>query len=96
MESFRIAAVAADAAVPFVAVRVIVDVAADELPGIVTRSRCGRTGAAWRLIARLPLAPAGPAAPVRLARRHGGHRAAGRGLAAPSAFPRVASRARLA
>lgn len=79
MESFRIAAVAADAAVPFVAVRVIVDVAADDVPGIVSSvtDAYGRVRPA-RLIAGLLRHPQDLLPLSRLAHRHA---TASRGLA---------------
>ena len=70
MESAAVAAVAADRKLPFVAVRVIVDTAADMLPGaVVAASRAGRVRIG-RLIAGLMLAPGEIAALVRLAARY--------------------------
>jgi adenosylhomocysteine nucleosidase len=79
MESVAVAAVAAGRKLPFVAVRVIVDTAADALPrAVVAASRAGRVRIG-RLIAGLALAPSEIAALVRLAGRY---RMAKRGLRA--------------
>jgi len=89
MESFGIAAVAAEAAVPFVAVRVIVDVAADEVPGsiISATDAYGRVRPA-RLIAGLLRHPRDLLPLSRLTRRYAaasrGLALAGRGLACGS------------
>jgi adenosylhomocysteine nucleosidase len=70
MESLAVAAVAAGRKLPFVAVRVIVDTAADMLPGaVVAASRAGRVRIG-RLIAGLALAPGEIGALVRLAARY--------------------------
>jgi adenosylhomocysteine nucleosidase len=70
MESVAVAAVAVARKLPFVAVRVIVDTAADMLPGaVVAASRAGRVRIG-RLIAGLLLAPGEIAALVRLATRY--------------------------
>jgi adenosylhomocysteine nucleosidase len=70
MESAAVAAVAAARKLPFVAVRVIVDTAADMLPGtVVAASRAGRVRIG-RLIAGLLWAPGEIAALVRLATRY--------------------------
>jgi adenosylhomocysteine nucleosidase len=79
MESIAIAEIAAAHGLPFIAVRVIVDTAADALPRpIVAASRAGRLQL-WRLIADLALAPTELAALIRLAGRY---RAASRSLRA--------------
>lgn len=70
MESAAIAAVAGQAGVPFIAVRVIIDTAADELPAaVITASRGGhlRIG---RLLADLLLAPGDLAELIRLWARY--------------------------
>jgi adenosylhomocysteine nucleosidase len=78
MESLAIAQVAALQGLPFIAVRVIVDTAHDELPqAVVKASRTGRVQT-WRLIGALALAPAEFGAVVRLAQQY---RAASRSLA---------------
>jgi adenosylhomocysteine nucleosidase len=70
MESAAVAAVAAGRKLPFVAVRVIVDTAADMLPGaVVAASRAGRVRIG-RLVAGLVVAPGEIAALVRLAARY--------------------------
>jgi adenosylhomocysteine nucleosidase len=70
MESVAVAAVAAGRKLPFVAVRVIVDTAADMLPrAVVAASRAGRVRIG-RLIAGLTLAPIEIVALVRLASRY--------------------------
>jgi adenosylhomocysteine nucleosidase len=79
MESFGVARIAAVHGVPFIAVRVIVDTAADVLPAAVasaTRDGCVRIG---RLIRALARSPGDLGAIFRLARRY---RAATRSLAA--------------
>ena len=79
MESLAIAEVAADARVPFVALRAIVDTALDALPGaVVAASRGGQVNVP-RLIAGLAAAPLDLRALIRLARRY---RAAMRSLTA--------------
>lgn len=95
MESLSVAEIAADARMPFMAVRVIVDSASDTLPRVVTAA-ADREGhlQIWRLIGALALAPAELAPLIRLAQRY---RAANRALAAlantgslaRSAFPAV-------
>jgi adenosylhomocysteine nucleosidase len=92
MESAAIAEVAEQQGVPFLAVRVVVDSAADVLPRAVT-SAADSEGHLhiWRLIGALALAPNELAPLIRLAQRY---RAANRSLAtvartgslAPSAF----------
>jgi adenosylhomocysteine nucleosidase len=70
MESVAVAAVAASRKLPFVTVRVIVDTAADMLPGaVVAASRAGRVRIG-RLIVGLLMAPGQIAALVRLANRY--------------------------
>jgi adenosylhomocysteine nucleosidase len=79
MESVAIAEVAAAHDVPFVAVRVIVDTAADVLPrAVVAASRAGQVSLR-RLLGRLAMAPLELVPLIRLARRY---RAATRSLAA--------------
>jgi adenosylhomocysteine nucleosidase len=80
MESSGIAEVARAHAVPFIAVRVIVDSAADALPRAVTAAAdsAGHLQI-WRLIGALACAPSDLAPVLRLARRY---RAANRSLAA--------------
>jgi adenosylhomocysteine nucleosidase len=79
MESHAIAQVARARELPFIAVRVIVDSAADVLPRAVTTAAAAGHLRAWRLIGALALAPAQLAPLLRLARRY---RAASRSLAA--------------
>ncbi|HSY08471.1 MAG TPA: hypothetical protein VK820_08035 [Steroidobacteraceae bacterium] len=95
MESFAIAEIAAAHRLPFIAVRVIVDTAADALPrAIMAASRTGHLQLR-RLMAAMALAPADLLALIRLARRY---QAAGRslrvvarsGLLSALAFPDVA------
>ncbi len=70
MESTAVAEVAASHALPFIAVRVIVDTAADALPpAVVAASRAGRVQIG-RLVAGLVVAPGQIAALLRLARRY--------------------------
>jgi len=70
MESVAVAEVAAAHGLPFVAVRVIVDTAADTLPeSVVAASRAGRVQM-WRLARGLLRSPAEIAALWRLARRY--------------------------
>jgi adenosylhomocysteine nucleosidase len=70
MESAAVAEVAAAARLPFIAVRVIVDTAADVLPrAVVAASRAGRVQLA-RLIAGLLLAPAQIKPLFRLSQRY--------------------------
>ena len=70
MESAAVARVAARHKLPFIAVRVIVDTAADALPrAVVAASRAGRVQFA-RLIGGLILAPREIADMVRLAQRY--------------------------
>ena len=92
MESAAIAEVAEGYGLPFLAVRVVVDSAADVLPRAVTTAADNEGHLQiWRLIGALALAPSELAPLIRLARRY---RAANRSLAAiarvgslaPSAF----------
>jgi adenosylhomocysteine nucleosidase len=70
MESAAVAKIAAQHNLPFIAVRVIVDTAADMLPrAVVAASRAGRVQLA-RLIGGLILAPREIASVVRLAQRY--------------------------
>jgi adenosylhomocysteine nucleosidase len=70
MESATVAAIASDHNLPFIAVRVIVDTAADTLPrAVVNASRLGKVQIG-RLIAGLILAPGEIGALIRLARRY--------------------------
>jgi adenosylhomocysteine nucleosidase len=70
MESFAIAEVAAAHALPFIAIRVIVDAATDALPpAVMVASRSGQLRL-WRLIWALACAPAELAGLIRLARRY--------------------------
>lgn len=70
MESLAIAEIAAAHALPFISVRVIVDTAADVLPGAVTSaSRSGHLQL-WRLIWALARAPTDLAGLIRLAQRY--------------------------
>jgi adenosylhomocysteine nucleosidase len=70
MESAAVAAIASLHNLPFIAVRVIVDTAADALPrAVVNASRAGRVQIG-RLIAGLILAPSEIAALIRLAQRY--------------------------
>jgi adenosylhomocysteine nucleosidase len=79
MESLGVAEVAAAFGLPFIAVRVIVDTAADALPqAVVTASRAGQLSLR-RLLGGLALAPLELVALIRLAQRY---RAATRSLAA--------------
>lgn len=70
MESAAVAEIAAEHNLPFIAVRVIVDTAADALPcAVVAASRAGRVQFG-RLIGGLILAPGQTAAMLRLAQRY--------------------------
>jgi adenosylhomocysteine nucleosidase len=82
MESLAIARVAAARGLPFIAVRVIVDTAADALPRAVVAASGGGPVNIGRLIAVLAIAPGEIVALLRLARRY---RAATRALAAVAA-----------
>jgi adenosylhomocysteine nucleosidase len=79
MESLAIAQVAAARGVPFVAVRVIVDTAADELPQAVMSASASGQVHIWRLLGALARDPAELGALIRLAGRY---RTATRRLAA--------------
>ena len=70
MESAAVAQVAADHQLPFIAVRVIVDTAADRLPQtVVNASRAGRLRIG-RLLAGLVVAPGEIAGLIRLTQRY--------------------------
>jgi len=70
MESSGVAAAAAAHNLPFVAVRVIIDTAADAVPrAVVAASRAGQLKI-WRLIGGLAQAPSELAGLIRLARRY--------------------------
>ena len=87
MESLAVAAVAAAHHLPFIAVRVIVDTAADALPrSVAGASRAGAVSLA-RLMGGLALTPGELFAVLRLAKRY---RAAMRTLAAVAASSKVA------
>jgi adenosylhomocysteine nucleosidase len=79
MESLAVAQVAAAHRLPFMAVRVIVDTAADRLPQAVMAASHGGQVRIWRLIGGLARAPVELAPLLRLARRY---RIARRSLAA--------------
>ncbi len=70
MESFGIAEVAAEHRLPFVAVRVIVDTAADVLPRAVVAASRGDRVSLLRLVGGLAAAPLDVMALIRLARRY--------------------------
>jgi adenosylhomocysteine nucleosidase len=93
MESAAIAQVAAQAGLPFIALRVIVDTAADELPAAVIAASGGGRLRIGRLLAGLLRAPAQVGALIRLAARY---RTAGRVLAAVAAPGSAARRALVA
>ena len=100
MESLAVAEVASSHGMPFIAVRVIVDSAAEVLPRAVMTASVGGSLRIWRLIGALALSPGDLAPLIRLAR---GYRAASRsfntiahaGLPGPHAVP-LASDARQA
>lgn len=70
MESSAVGQVAAARALPFIAVRVIVDTAVDLLPSaVIAASRAGQVQH-WRLVRELALAPGDVAALLRLAARY--------------------------
>jgi adenosylhomocysteine nucleosidase len=79
MESLAIAEVAGAHGLPFIAVRVIVDTAADVLPRAVTAASQAGQLRVWPLLGGLALAPLDIVALIRLAQRY---RAATRSLAA--------------
>jgi len=70
MESAAIAQVAAQAGLPFIALRVIVDTAADELPAAVIAASSGGRLRIGRLIGGVARAPRDLAALIRLAVHH--------------------------
>jgi adenosylhomocysteine nucleosidase len=92
MESLAVAEVARSHGMPFIAVRVIVDSAADVLPRALMSASVGGHLQIWRLIGALALSPGDLAPLIRLAR---GYRAASRsfatiaraGLPGPHAVP---------
>lgn len=90
MESAAIAQVAGQAGLPFIALRVIVDTAADELPSAVIDAGGGGRLRIGRLMAGLARAPGDVAALIRLAARY---RIASRALAALAAADSPARRA---
>ncbi len=87
MESLAVAKVAAGHSLPFIAVRVIVDTAADILPRAVVAASAGGQVRIGRLLGELALAPVECLAMIRLARRY---RAATRAMAAVAADIRTA------
>lgn len=82
MESMAVAQIAAIRDLPFLAVRVIVDTAADVLPNAVLAASQAGEPRIWSLIGRLVLAPADLVAVIRLARRYGVANRALRAIAA--------------
>jgi hypothetical protein len=70
MESLGVAAAAAAHGLPFIAVRVIVDTAADSLPAAVTAASHGGQISPKRLMGGLAAAPWELAGVIRLARRY--------------------------
>lgn len=70
MESSAIAQVAGQAGLPFVALRVIVDTAADELPAVVLAASGGGPLRIGRLLAGLVRAPGDVGALIRLSARY--------------------------
>lgn len=87
MESLAVAEVAAGRGLPFIAVRVIVDTAADTLPRAVVAASVGGRVRIGRLLGELALAPVECLAMIRLARRY---RVATRAMAAVAADIRAA------
>jgi adenosylhomocysteine nucleosidase len=83
MESIAVAQIAASHALPFLAVRVIVDTATDRLPKSVMDASVAGQLRLWSLIIGLLLAPTDLSAVVRLARRY---RVANRSLRAVAAM----------
>lgn len=69
MESAAIAAVAAEAGLPFIALRVIVDVATEDLPRAVLAASTGESVSIARVLAGLARAPWEIGALLKLARR---------------------------
>jgi adenosylhomocysteine nucleosidase len=90
MESAAIAQVAAQAGLPFIVLRVIVDTATDELPAAVILASGGGRLRIGRLIAALARAPAEVSAVIRLSARY---RIAGRVLRTVAATGSAARRA---
>jgi adenosylhomocysteine nucleosidase len=90
MESATIAQVAAQAGLPFIALRVIVDTATDELPAAVIAASAGGRLRIGRLAAGLARAPADVGALIRLSARY---RIASRVLATVAAADSPARRA---
>ena len=90
MESAAIAQVATQAGLPFIALRVIVDTAADELPAAVIAASAGGKLRVGRLVAGLLRAPVDAGGLIRLAARY---RIATRVLAAVVAPDSLARRA---
>jgi adenosylhomocysteine nucleosidase len=89
MESAAVSQVAAQAGLPFIALRVIVDTAADELPAAVIAASAGGGLRVGRLIGGLLRAPADVAPLIRLSARY---RIATRMLAAVVAADSLARR----
>jgi nucleoside phosphorylase len=87
MESLAVAKVASGHSLPFIAVRVIVDTAADVLPRAVVAASAGGQVRIGRLLGELALAPVECVAMIRLARRY---RTATRAMAAVAADIRAA------
>ncbi len=87
MESLAVAKVAAGHSLPFIAVRVIVDTAADVVPRAVVAASVGGQVRIGRLLGELALAPVECLAMIRLARRY---RVASRAMAAVAADIRAA------
>ncbi len=97
MESAAIAAVAARHDVPFVAVRVVVDTALDEVPGAIIAATSGGQVRIARLLRELAKAPGDIAGLLRLAKRYGEARraltaVARTGALAPLAFGATTTR----
>lgn len=91
MESLAVAEVARERTMPFIAVRVIVDSAADSLPPAVTAAADSKGQLdVWRLIGALARAPADLPPLIRLARRYA---AANRSLAMIAGTSSLASAA---
>jgi adenosylhomocysteine nucleosidase len=93
MESAAIAQVARQAGLPFIALRVIVDTAADELPPAVLAASAGGRLRTGRLLAGLARAPADVAGLIRLSARY---RIASRALAGVGGPGSAARRALIA
>jgi adenosylhomocysteine nucleosidase len=87
MESLAVAEVAAGHSLPFIAVRVIIDTAADVVPRAVVAASAGGQVRIGRLLGELALAPVECLALIRLARRY---RVATRAMAAVAADIRAA------